>query len=88
MSSDRLVAALDIGSAYTTAIIAQVTGELPRRPMLRVLGVGTARTAGFRRGIISDIEETTRSIAQALGDAERMAGLTKRQSRTAPELFE
>ena len=24
-------------------------------------------TAGFRRGIISDIEETTRSIAQALG---------------------
>ena len=74
MSSDRLVAALDIGSAYTTAIIAEVTGELPRRPMLRVLGVGTARTAGFRRGIISDIEETTRAIAQALGDAERMAG--------------
>ena len=74
MSSDRLVAALDIGSAYTTAVIAEVTGELPRRPTLRVLGVGTARTAGFRRGIISEIEETTRSIAQALGDAERMAG--------------
>lgn len=74
MSSDRLVAALDIGSAYTTALIAEVTGELPRRPMLKVLGVGTARTAGFRRGVVSDIEETTRSIAQALGDAERMAG--------------
>ncbi len=74
MSSDRLVAALDIGSASTTALIAEVTGELPRRPMLKVLGVGTARTAGFRRGIVSDIEETTRSIAQALGDAERMAG--------------
>jgi len=74
MSSDRLVAALDIGSSSTTALIAEVTGELPRRPMLRVLGVGTARTAGFRRGIVSDIEETTRSIAQAFGDAERMAG--------------
>ncbi len=74
MSSDRFVAALDIGSAFTTAVIAEVTGELPRRPTLRVLGVGTARTAGFRRGVISDIEETTRSIAQALGDAERMAG--------------
>lgn len=74
MSSDRLVAALDIGSAYTTALIAEVTGELPRRPTLKVLGVGTARTAGFRRGVVSDIEETTRSIAQALGDAERMAG--------------
>jgi cell division protein FtsA len=74
MSSDRLVAALDIGSAYTTALIAEVTGELPRRPTLKVLGVGTARTSGFRRGVVSDIEETTRSIAQALGDAERMAG--------------
>lgn len=74
MSSDRLVAALDIGSAHTTALIAEVTGELPRRPTLRILGVGTARTAGFRRGVVSDIEETTRSIAQALGDAERMAG--------------
>ena len=41
MSSDRLVAALDIGSAYTTALIAEVTGELPRRPTLKVLGVGT-----------------------------------------------
>jgi cell division protein FtsA len=74
MSSDRLVAALDIGSATTTALIAEVTGELPRRPMLKVLGVGTARTAGFRRGVVSDIEETTRSIAQALSEAERMAG--------------
>ena len=74
MSSDRLVAALDIGSASTTALIAEVTGELPRRPMLRILGVGTARTSGFKRGVVSDIEETTRSIAQALGDAERMAG--------------
>jgi cell division protein FtsA len=74
MSSDRLVAALDIGSAHTTALIAEVTGELPRRPTLKVLGVGTAKTGGFRRGVVSDIEETTRSIAQALGDAERMAG--------------
>jgi cell division protein FtsA len=74
MSSDRIVAALDIGSASTTAVIAEVTGELPRRPTLRILGVGTARTAGFRRGVISDIEETTQSIAQALGEAERMAG--------------
>ena len=74
MSSERLVAALDIGSSYTTALIAEVTGELPRRPTLKVLGVGTAKTAGFRRGVISDIEETTRAIAQALGDAERMAG--------------
>jgi cell division protein FtsA len=74
MNSDRLVAGLDIGSAKTTAIIAEVVGELPKNPTLRVLGVGHARTSGIRRGIVSDIEETTRAIKRALADAERMAG--------------
>ena len=74
MNLDRLVAGLDIGSAKTTAIIAEVVGEVPRRPMLRVLGVGMARTTGLRRGVVSDISETTSSIRKALQDAERMAG--------------
>jgi cell division protein FtsA len=74
MIPDRLVAALDIGSARTTALIAEVVGDLPKHPTIRILGVGQARTAGFRRGVVSDIEETTRSIRKALEDAERMAG--------------
>src|SRR3954466_11331089 len=73
MNSDRLVAGLDIGSARTTAIIAEVVGDM-KRPMIKVLGVGQARTTGMRRGVVSDIEETTRSIRKALQDAERMAG--------------
>ncbi len=74
MNLERLVAGLDIGSAKTTAIIAEVVGDLPRRPELKVLGVGQSRTTGLRRGVVSDIEETTRSIRKALTDAERMAG--------------
>jgi cell division protein FtsA len=74
MTTEHLVAGLDIGSAKTTAIIAEVVGELPKHPELRVLGVGQARTTGMRRGVVSDIEETTRSIRRALQDAERMAG--------------
>jgi cell division protein FtsA len=74
MTTEHLVAGLDIGSAKTTAIIAEVVGELPKYPELRVLGVGQARTTGMRRGVVSDIEETTRSIRRALQDAERMAG--------------
>jgi cell division protein FtsA len=74
MNLDRLVAGLDIGSAKTTAIIAEVVGDLPRHPELKVLGVGQSRTTGLRRGVVSDIEETTRSIRKALTDAERMAG--------------
>ena len=74
MNPDRLVAGLDIGSAKTTAVIAEVVGELPRHPSIKVLGVGQARTTGLRRGVVSDIEETTRSIRKAMADAERMAG--------------
>ena len=74
MNLERLVAGLDIGSAKTTAIIAEVVGDLPRHPTLKILGVGQARTTGLRRGVVSDIEETTRSIRKAMQDAERMAG--------------
>jgi cell division protein FtsA len=81
MNTDRLVAGLDIGSAKTTAIIAEVIGDLPKHPGIRVLGVGQARTTGMRRGVVADIEETTRSIRKALQDAQRMAGVE------IPELF-
>ena len=76
MNSDRLVAGLDIGSAKTTAIIAEVVDHQSKHPTIKVLGVGQARTTGMRRGVVSDIEETTRSIKKALSDAERMAGAT------------
>ena len=76
MNPERLVAGLDIGSAKTTAIIAEVVGDLPKHPTIKVLGVGQTRTTGMRRGVVSDIEETTRSIRKALQDAERMAGAT------------
>src|SRR4051812_7838700 len=76
MNSDRLVAGLDIGSAKTTAIIGEVVSNQHGTTTLKVLGVGQARTTGMRRGVVSDIEETTRSIRKALQDAERMAGAT------------
>jgi cell division protein FtsA len=73
MNLERVIAGLDIGSAKTTAIIAEAVGE--RHPAVKILGVGQARTTGLRRGIVSDIEETTRSIQKAMQDAERMAGI-------------
>ena len=75
MNPERLVAGLDIGSAKTTAIIAEVVGEIPKHPGIKVMGVGQARTGGMRRGVVSDIEETTRSIRKAMQDAERMDGV-------------
>jgi cell division protein FtsA len=74
MNPDRIVAGLDIGSAKTTALIAEVEGDLPKHPTIKILGVGQAKTGGMRKGVVSDIEETTRTIRKAMHDAERMAG--------------
>ncbi len=76
MSRERqLVAGLDLGSTKTCAVIAEIVGDLPRLPLAKVLGVGLAKNGGVRRGMVRDIEGTTRSIAAALRDAERMAGV-------------
>jgi len=75
MAERRLVAGLDLGSTKTCAVIAEVVGDLPRTPLAKVLGVGLAKNTGVRRGMVRDIDETTRSVAAALKDAERMAGV-------------
>ena len=77
MNPERIIAGLDIGSSKTTALIAQAVGggDSGSEPTLKILGVGQARTTGLRRGVVSDIEETTKSIKKAIEDAERMAGI-------------
>src|SRR5206468_10904234 len=74
MADRRLVAGLDLGSTKTCAVIAELAGDLPRAPLAKILGVGIAKNSGVRRGMVRDIDETTRSVAAALKDAERMAG--------------
>ncbi len=74
MKAEGIVAGLDLGSTRTCAIIGQVTGDV-RASGVKVLGVGVSRETGVRRGVVRDIEETTRSIVDAMRDAERMAGV-------------
>lgn len=70
---DRLICGLDIGMTKTCAVIGEVGGEA-RAPELRVVGVGRSRMSGMRRGVVRDIEETTRAVREAVAAAERMAG--------------
>jgi len=70
----RLVAAVDLGTTRVVGLIGEVTGDA-REPRVRVLGAATERTAGVRRGVVRDIEETTRAIAKAMKDAQKMAGV-------------
>ncbi len=74
VASQRLVAGVDLGSTRVAAVIAEVAGDA-RSPVAKILGVGLERSAGVRRGVVRDIEETTRAIGKAMKNAERMAGV-------------
>jgi len=74
MKHGELVAGLDLGSTKTCAVIAEIKGD-SSIPAIRVLGMGLAKGSGVRRGVVRDLEGTTRSITLALRDAERMAGV-------------
>ena len=70
----RLLAALDLGSSKITAVVAEAIGE-GREPGAKILGFGVERSNGLRRGVVRDIEETTRAVAKVMKDAQRMAGV-------------
>jgi cell division protein FtsA len=72
----NLITGLDIGTTKTSAVIAELVGEGRRRPELKILGVGQARTAGVRREVVTHIEETTETIQSAMKEAELMAGVS------------
>lgn len=69
----QLVAAIDLGTTKVSAAVAEASGD-PRNPSARVLGLGVERTQGMRRGVVRDIEESTRAITKAMSDAQKMAG--------------
>jgi cell division protein FtsA len=73
---ENLIAGLDIGTTKTCAVIAELVSDGRRRPELKVLGVGQAKTSGVRREVVTHIEETTESIQNAVKEAELMAGTT------------
>ncbi len=64
------IVGLDIGTTKTCAVVATMTAN-----GLDIIGVGEAPSAGLRKGVITDLEETVRSIEAATERAERMAGV-------------
>ncbi len=72
----NLIAGLDVGTTKTSAVITELVGDTRRRPELKVLGVGQARSSGVRREVVTHIEETTETVKKAIGEAELMAGVS------------
>lgn len=74
-NSDRFVVALDIGTEFVKALIAQVEGN-----KAEIIGVGRAHQGlgDMQAGAISDIGAVVANCDKALTEAERMAGVTAR----------
>jgi cell division protein FtsA len=66
-----ILAGLDLG---TTKVCAVIVKEDPGGH-LNVVGIGSAPSHGLRKGVVVNIEQTVQSIQQAVGEAERMAGI-------------
>lgn len=64
------VAGLDIGTTKTCTVVA---AEGPHG--LEIIGYGEAPSLGMRKGVVTDLEETIKSIEAATEKAERMAGI-------------
>ncbi len=67
----KIITGLDIGTTKVCAVIVKEDSG----GRLNVVGIGSAPSHGLRKGVVVNIEETVQSIAQAVDEAERMAGV-------------
>ena len=65
-----MVVGLDIGTSKVVAIVGEVTGN----GELNIVGIGSHRSTGMKRGVVVNIESTVQSIQRAVEEAELMAG--------------
>lgn len=66
----NLVVGLDIGTSKVVAIVGEVTEE----GEIEVVGMGSHRSRGLKKGVVVNIESTVYSIQRAIEEAELMAG--------------
>ncbi|MBP7146010.1 MAG: cell division protein FtsA [Acidobacteria bacterium] len=64
------LAAIDLGTYRSCCVIAEVTGP----ESLEVVGIGTTRTDGIRKGVIVNLEALVACIRRAVEQAESMGG--------------
>jgi cell division protein FtsA len=66
----EIVVGLDIGTTKVCAVVGEVAED-----GITILGVGTVPCRGLRKGIVSNIDWTVRSIKEAIESAQTMAGV-------------
>ncbi len=69
--NENIVVGLDIGTTKVCAVVAAVD-DLDR---INILGFGRAESDGLNRGVVVNIDRTVAAVREAVGEAERVAGV-------------
>jgi cell division protein FtsA len=64
------IVAIDVGTTKVCTLVAEPSDE----GELRIVGVGVAPSKGLRKGVVLDVEQATRAIAESVRKAERASG--------------
>ena len=67
--SSEIIASIDIGTSKIVALIA----EINHNNELKIIGVGTEKSRGLKKGVVVNIESTVESIGKAIKQAEKTA---------------
>src|ERR1700744_5605055 len=70
IETTEIVVGLDIGTTKVSAVVGEVDAD-----GITILGVGNVPCRGLRKGVVSNIEWTVRSIREAIEAAQTMAGV-------------
>jgi len=71
MSNGKIIVGLDIG----TTKIAVLVGRINEYNKVEIIGIGRTESLGVKRGVVSNIEQTTNSIKLAVAEAEAKSGV-------------
>ena len=66
----KMIVGLDIGTSKVVAIV----GEISAEGELSIVGIGSHKSVGLKKGVVVNIESTVQSIQRAIEEAELMAG--------------
>ncbi|TAJ92454.1 MAG: cell division protein FtsA [Gammaproteobacteria bacterium] len=66
----NLIVGLDIGTSKVVAIV----GEINQGNEIEIIGLGSCRSRGLKKGVVVNIESTVQTIQRAVEEAELMAG--------------
>ncbi len=69
-ASENMIVGLDIGTSKVVAIV----GDINPDGSLDIVGIGSHRSRGLKKGTVVNIESTVESIQRAIEEAELMAG--------------